>query len=711
MEDPELEFSRTGLFNEPHLTFRVQLTNSHIYDVGGDVTLIRCDSLRFRNILPHIINSELKTYTIAGLLEDRFRAYPSGSHSVSDKRIGTYILPETLSYHVEHFAGLCGYPIIAEVGAGANGIVAIHAAGDKHSDLCYGIPLNRGKLQLGIDYLEAKSPLITVFSEGGITPHRELPGVHSPFRHLYLPYLEYFGKEEGAVLIKNKSKLKLTGFAKPFKKMLSREFNFEQDTFFDRPMMQPQGKGENYISPYNITLNKMNNAPKMPNYKVLEKCIKVYTDHILTELRKQGVTELKPLSMIEAVNGINGHPYINRINPSTSAGHGFPGYKFQYIPEEDEKLHIREPVDSLRERVTKVFERYDAEECYNFIYKASLKDEPREATKCKLGKTRVFYMSPIDNLVVSKMLLAPFYALMMEFHEAFGCALGINMYTAGGEFYNLMNDFSRKIIEGDFGSFDIRRVWFIAQAVYTVTYNVVSALGYNARALKSLNGLMSDKLHCMVNMCQELFTRVGFQPSGGDGTAQDNCMANVLMNMYCWYMNPNLENINFFDAVKIRTFGDDLIESILEPYDKFFNANTLAIDCLRYFDIEFTNAAKSLNFPDTITMDDASFLKRSFRYHYKGPRVAQIDMNSIVKAVEWCLPSSAITFEEQARSTMVAMCYELYLYSTSDDQYERIRLEIATMLFKHFGGDIGEFLDVLPSLDMCVDVIFPNGVW
>jgi hypothetical protein len=86
-------------------------------------------------------------------------------------------------------------------------------------------------------------------------------------------------------------------------------------------------------------------------------------------------------------------------------------------------------------------------------------------------------------------------------------------------------------------------------------------------------------------------------------------------------------------------------------------------------------------------------------------------MNSIVKAVEWCLPSSAITFEEQARSTMVAMCYELYLYSTSDDQYERIRLEIATMLFKHFGGDIGEFLDVLPSLDMCVDVIFPNGVW
>jgi hypothetical protein len=470
-------------------------------------------------------------------------------------------------------------------------------------------------------------------------------------------------------------------------------------------MMRPTTtKSGEYISPYNIALRKMDCVPHQHNQEVLDRVVDELTQHIIVGLESKGVVKLRPLTILEAINGIENDHFTKRINVHTSGGFGYDGKKEKYLPLADEKDVMREPTPELRKRVNEIYKHYKNKNSMNFVHETQLKDEPREKIKCKTGKTRPFYMSPLDFLLYSRMFLSPFYTLMVEYGDVFCTAIGYDMRKMGHTIVEELSEFSPLIIEGDYSSFDMSRPFFIAHAAATVVCRVLEHFGYNKFAMDSVKGLLNDGLFPFIEMNLDLFCKEGMEPSGKYATAEDNSLVGLLMQMYIWYMNPNLSDKPFFKNVKPKLYGDDLLMAIKQAVAKFFNSSTFERDCKKYFNMDFTRANKASVTEEFITIEECSFLKRKFVYHPVGRIVAQLDMNSIYKTLQWHIPSESVTEEMQAESSLSSALWDIFLYCDTEEQYTRVRRRMLTELKNCYGGKKKQYR--LPTYSMIYEELF-----
>ncbi len=686
-----LHITRTGEY-EPNSVHTVVVTDNMRIDIGNDITVLRtANHITFKDILKHVIDGDIPSASTGMIEYNKTRVVLGpGSLKVHDNTYGDIILTKHVGYKHDHYDGLCGKPIIVELRRSI-ALLGIHTAGSFSVKHGFASVFNKALIESTIETLILSDPNLQLFSQSEILEPLEMPVSKSPMRYEVIKNLKYYGKLLGPVLMNNRSRMYRT---KPegWQKLLKDNFDFERTEMYAVPMMKPKSYGGKYISPWNIAIKKMDRDHAVLDEDVLAKIIDVYSTRIISMLEERGVESLHPITFEDATNGSEDDFYLRRINASTSGGYGYNGKKSKFIPIVNEEPFTREMVENLKERMSEIFATYEKEEMVNFIYTAQLKDEPRLVEKVVAGKTRVFYMSPLDLLIFARVYLSPLYTLMVQHSDVFGTAIGFDMHKAAQGIVSQLDDFSPYKFEGDYSGFDVSNPFGISKAACTVSYRVLEHFGYNEHALKMVQGLMTDVLFPNVCMNRDLFVKPGMQPSGKYGTAEDNSLRGILMLMYAWYADPNLCDKDFWENVKPLTYGDDVLAAIKPDCIDHFNNLTYAKACKDHFNMDFTAADKGAVLEKYTTTDRMSFLKRKFGVHPVGKCfVARLSMNSIYKMVEWTIPSDVVTEENQLYSTYISALYEIYLHCDKQTQYDNCKLFFQNALAERFEGEIRDY--------------------
>lgn len=708
-------YSPSTSYDLGHVIKEIPFGPTDFVHLGNDVSIINLKKLQFRNIVKHIIDADKPPKMFKGIFKNeecRF-SYFDTPLQIGDRN-SEVILSRYLSYaNINHSIGDCGNVIVAEVDSGCSGVVGFHSAGSRFDDGCFASFFNKKMILDGVSKLERMGVVLPVNSLGVIPESLIEPSSKSPFRYEYLPNLVYHGKFDMQVMLKKKSMLTSSKFRPYLKDLFLKHFDFKPVDRFTAPLMRPRIKDGEYQYPFNLGLRKMNNDPPLLDVKILNRVIREYVDRIVSMLRDRNITSINPLTVEEAINGVKDDCFIRRVNASTSGGFGFPGGKSSHIPivAQEEGFVFREPTSDLKKRLLEIEECYKNLDCSSAIFSAQLKDEPRAVKKVAMGDTRIFYMSPVDNLIMSRRFLASFYSLMVECDDVFCTAVGINMHTGSDKLVRELAEFSPYILEGDYSKFDIATPLCIIRAANTVVYKVCEALGYNKDALLMVRGVLSDNTFPLIEMNGDLFMKPGLQPSGKYATAEDNCLHNNIMLMYAWYSVPVLQDTKFFECVKPVTYGDDLLAAVKAAFASHFNNVVYQFLCKYLFDMDYTSASKSNVLEPFVRVDEMSFLKRHFVFkENKGVWEGLLSLDSIYKSLEWYLPSKAVTEEMQMVATCMSALWECYFHMDAEEPFMSLRNDLAKILSESFGGSCHEYLKLLPSFKEVHLRIYPEVI-
>lgn len=702
-----INISCTGINKEGAMKETVLQVNDYIH-IASDLTLVSLNVTSFKNMLKHVIvpdvPDEMTTGYIGGCVVPV--TYQTQNQSVHAKD-GTVLFSLSSYYKykwVGHAPGQCGLPLVVAKGQGFV-IAGIHCAG-MNADEAFSYPLDRNQLRQGIDKLILQRPFMPLSSQSLELPFLlGEPSPKSPFRYEELFTLDYYGKAPGKVLANGKSKLEKTRISKDdVMDEIWDEYDFIPTVRYGKPTMSPVMRNGKYISPWNIGLKKMASKKVALNRNVLAVVQNRIVDYLWFKLSGK-FDKLSPLDLESAINGAKDDPFIKRVNASTSAGFGFDGTKSKHIPivvDEPGNL-VREPVSSLKKRIVEQLKVYSSGETNRYVTSAQLKDEAREWQKCEDGKTRLFYMSSLDSLIIQRMFLSPFYSLMVEHGDIFQSCMGTDMHRDADKLFKRLTGFASNMMEGDYSNYDQAMPFEIGWVACSIVYVFLMKAGYNHKALEIVRGLLSESLQPHIEILGDILVALALQISGKYATAEDNSLRNLVMVMYAWYSNPKLSHLDFFEYVTLALYGDDLLGSVKDEVKDFFNNVTYREVVQKVFGMDFTPASKNGELLPFVSPDKMSFLKRTFRYHEElNCYVAPLDMNSIYKTLQYYIPSQTVSEEMQMVSTYSSSLRELFFHSTRE-QFMNVR----TKLLQHFcltyrrqSGDVRIFF---PTFDEIIE--------
>jgi hypothetical protein len=663
--------------------------------IGGDLVLVRLNlPSPFSNIMCHLSNTEFPVHTTGTVGDTPLDVfYLAEKHPLIDPHLGVYDLDEFFYYYWQkHGQGACGLPVIATIGKGA-AIVGFHSAGagkdsDSHPHFCAASVVRLNEVQqaitdMGGDFLYVQASESSDFEFFGD------PGVKSMFHFEELYKLEYYGKTGDSVHMNNKSKIEIMPFRDEIKEVLESS-GLTIDKEFGLPLMTQRGSGPTYQNPFNRAARKLAKPNKCLDKRILARVHAEIVEKLLTVFP----SSLKPYDLTVAINGYNDDQFFRRMNASTSSGYGWDGPKSKYIPLISELPDcIREPCPELKKRIAECLKRLGRGEIMRCLTKAALKDEPREMKKVLEGNTRVFYVSALECVIISRMLLGPFYTHLVEFGEVIGCMVGTNILQSAERLVTELNNFSSKVFDGDWGSFDTSIPMDVSWTAGSVIHTVLKARGYNDYALRMVRGILTGELYPTIVMNGDVFTAPGLQASGAYGTAEMNSVKNVVATMYNYYSRVELMQTYFFDNVVFKNYGDDGLFAVKDKIIHLFNNAIFKDLSLVNLDMEYTSAAKEGVMLPYVGMSEVSFLKRKFVYKREFSRhVPVLDPNSIYKCLTMSLPSKSVSVEQQMESSFISAQLELFLHLDATT-FITITKQLEGIFTRHFykGGGSWQF--------------------
>lgn len=686
-----------NLEDENAHTRDIIVTINELVEVSPDVVLVRLNSVMFKDILSYVIPhfKNLTGSRNAFIADINVRSHKRDSPIPMNNGGGeTIVVPETLVYDFEdHLPGFCGTPLVIETGPGYC-IAGIHAGGSQHGSECFAAIFTRDNIENAIRIMGDRTYKMEISSEGMVI-EKPLTDLHrkSPFRFEYLSGITVYGGIDGKKRTFGKSRVVISPCAKQAQSILGLSV-FTSDGYprFAAPAMKPFVRDNEYYSPINRALKKMDRSDRALDPYLLEK---VYNE--LSQRFSNISIEVSPLNLETAINGVKDDPETRRINASTAGGFKYPGTKDKWIPIVKEGVYVvREPIDEVKSDILDAYKYYDKEQTIDCVYKAALKDEPRPYAKCQTASTRVFYACSLRDLIVARQFLYPFFALFPQYPDIFCSAIGIDMHASSDKFVNNLIEFSSKFMEGDYEAYDQKQLYEIRLLVFSLIYNFLKDKGYNDTALRMTKCVLTQLLFPTVDMFDDLIQVPGIQPSGSFGTAEINCLVNLVMLMVCYYArNPHGD---FFKNVKPVTYGDDIIAAVKPQALGNFNNIFYQDFCKQVFNINFTPATKNATMASHLELSEISFLKRTFSYNcYLKRYVAKLDIYSILKSLTVYIPSKSVSEEKQIVDTVISSCYEYFFHCDDNNSYEIYRLSWIKWIEFRYGVPEAELEEMLPS--------------
>lgn len=220
-----------------------------------------------------------------------------------------------------------------------------------------------------------------------------------------------------------------------------------------------------------------------------------------------------------------------------------------------------------------------------------------------------------------------------------------------------------RIIAGDYGKFDKHMIAMFILAAFKVIGNIHKAAGFTDAEIREIYGIGLDTAFPVTNMMGDLLEFFGTNPSGHPLTVIINSIVNSLYMRYAFcILNPESEECTEFKRlVHLLTYGDDNTMGV-DPSINWFN-HTAIQQALAQIGVEYTMADKEAISRPYISIDECSFLKRTWRFEEElGLYTCPLEEASIHRSLTTWLPSKTIDKYKQMVDVVTSANNEYFFY-------------------------------------------------
>lgn len=420
--------------------------------------------------------------------------------------------------------------------------------------------------------------------------------------------------------------------------------------------------------PWRIAMIDLTKPVTQLDQNILDKCVKAFSEEILSSLSPERLAQIEKYDTFTAINGANGVAYVDKMNRNTSAGNPWKKSKKHFLKSIPACHGLSDPVevsDEIMQRVEHIESEYHSGRCVHPNFCAHLKDEPVTFKKAKMKKTRVFAGAPFDwSIVVRKYLLSAIRVIQSERYTFESAPGTIAQSAEWHEMYDYITQFGKdRIVAGDYKAFDKSMAAQAILSAFEVLINICKASNkYTASDIRAIRCMARDVAFSLQDYNGDLVQFFGSNPSGNPMTVIINGLVNALYIRYCYFViNPDKEVDSFKDNVSLVTYGDDNIMGISKKIDWF--DHTVLQDTLATMGITYTMADKEAESVPFININEASFLKRTWRWDTDVQAyLCPLEHDSIEKMLMVWTASKSVCAEEQLTSVVSSAVREYFYY-------------------------------------------------
>jgi hypothetical protein len=415
--------------------------------------------------------------------------------------------------------------------------------------------------------------------------------------------------------------------------------------------------------------------------------------------------QVRPLTRMQTVCGIDGRRFIDKMKPNTSVGYPLAGPKSSH-------LTLLQPTDfpdfecpaELSEQFWATADAMEVEylagrRCYP-IFKAALKDEPTPLDK---DKVRVFQAAPMALQLLVRKYFLPLARVISIVPLISECAVGVN--TSGPE-WNELSLFVKqhgadRILAGDYSKYDLRMSSQLIAVAFRVFIDMARATGnYTSDDISIMEGIATDIYQPVMAYNGDYVQHTGSNPSGQNLTVYINSIVNSIL-FRCAYFSIYEKRKDlppFREVCALITYGDDAKSSVKVGYDEF---NHIAVaDFLAKNDMKFTMPDKTSTPTKFMTDEDADLLKRKNVFNPEtGLIFGALAEDSIFKSLHSVLKSKSVSNEEQCMSNIDGALREWFAHGRKVYEMRRLQMQKVAALAEITHG----CAELQTTYDDCVD--------
>lgn len=575
------------------------------------------------------------------------------------------------------FDGLCMAPIITETKGPLIGGFHLGGHGGQ-KDGCCGLLL-KDKLDEAIDKLKKKTNVVLSTSSGTLptkvydVQYYQGDSVHPKSPVNYLPHdtnCKYYGQ--------------VTGRSSYYSEVIPTIITKHVEDVCGVPQQWGRPKFRQGW-PWQASLQHSTRPSIGVESSLLSRASRDYVTSFLGALKKfpDLIEQIRPLTEMENVCGIDGRRFIDKLVPQTSIGYPLSGPKSQYLvlldPEEHPEQQCPAELDQrFWKHAYEMEEKFLKGERVYSIFKACLKDEPTDLSK---DKVRVFQGAPIALQLLVRKYYLPIARTLSMLPLVSECAVGINPH--GPEWNQLSEHITKygkdRILAGDYSKYDLRMPAQVMFAAFRIMMDIGTECGYTERDRTIMSGIATEICYPLMAYNGDLIQHYGSNPSGHNLTVYVNSIVNALL-MRCAYYHiyGRVESLPPFKEVcALITYGDDVKGSVHQDYPDFNHISVAQF--LGDRDMKFTMPDKESDPTPYMKDEEADFLKRSSIYNPDiGLTMGALSEDSIFKSLHSVLKSGSITVEQQSMQNIDGALREWFFHGR--DTYEKRReqmIEIA----------------------------------
>jgi len=403
----------------------------------------------------------------------------------------------------------------------------------------------------------------------------------------------------------------------------------QQSSYGEPPKVPARCLVRGDYDPYQRALSKLYHRPLNVDERAYELALNDL-DSFLSPGEIHIAEEIVPFR--EALYGNDLIPNRVSIPASTSAG-----YPFKYSDREVKKRILPErpdicqfTYDKIEKEVLEVINDANLGIRRDWYYLLSLKDETRVPGK----DPRLFAGTSFTLLVVKKMLFGPFVEWFNTDCIAKENASTLNPYTD----WNLLarflcqdEDFKNFVVDSsDYSGFDASHCERVLLVPLYVIQSWFAKQGYTAYAKARTTIYKEVHMSKHVVFGNTVQWNSGL-PSGSYLTLLVNSLCNQFAIRYAYYKLVNPKTM-FNDSVRLVVLGDDNIYTAVKDIRDKFYPSAIAV-VLKDLGYKLTSDSKGA-LGNWRTINEVSFLKRSFRYTNRG-YLGPLSLETLDNTVCW----------------------------------------------------------------------------
>lgn len=326
---------------------------------------------------------------------------------------------------------------------------------------------------------------------------------------------------------------------------------------------------------------------------------------------------------------IAGNDLLAGINKHSSNGYSCLRDKSEYIDFENNKftdMFVTE-LKQLEESILRGDPQWD-----KFIWTETLKDELRSVEK--EGTPRSFRVGTLHHLVLMKKYFGWFVEHIIETRQQTQIMVGINPIEEWPSMYEQLKK-AKIVFAGDISNWDGNMLSQVQDAVSQSIISCVSRSG-NLEAITITSFLLESITRSLVAVLDDCFITTHSMPSGCYLTAILNSFVNKFYTAMWFFRFSKKKTIShFLDSVVDFVYGDDKLNGINSECD-VLNAVTMR-EFFESVGMGFTDSKKKPITSISQSLDEVTFLKRSFRYHnLLGKVVCPLDLETLYSGLSFC---------------------------------------------------------------------------